>query len=145
MNLSARTLGELKAIAKERGIPFAEQIKKADIIKAIEAEGSKDNVIKAPERKSAPPGVGTIAGGIIGSTHPNTTPDKTRPVAPKAVRPQEDPDKIAIYAEKNLYWAGVGKLDVGFNFVKKEVADKWLTHRAVREVSPEEVAAYYGV
>lgn len=53
-------------------------------------------------------------------------------------------EKIAIYSEKNLFWSGVGELQNGYNIVTKEASVKWLTHKSVREVTPEEVAKYYG-
>lgn len=53
-------------------------------------------------------------------------------------------DKVALYSQKNIHWNGVGALKVGYNIVKKEVADKWLTRKTVREVTPQELASYYG-
>ncbi len=53
-------------------------------------------------------------------------------------------DKMALYSERNLHWNGVGALVKGYNIVTKEDSVKWLTHKAVREASPKEVARYYG-
>lgn len=53
-------------------------------------------------------------------------------------------EKIAVYSAKNLYWGGVGSLERGYNIVTKEESEKWLTHKAVREATPEEVAKHYG-
>jgi hypothetical protein len=33
---------------------------------------------------------------------------------------------------------------VGYNIVTKEASEKWLTHRLVRTVTPEELASHYG-
>ena len=52
--------------------------------------------------------------------------------------------KVAVYSERNLHWNGVGQLQKGYNIVTKEVSEKWLKHRAVREATPAEVAKHYG-
>lgn len=53
-------------------------------------------------------------------------------------------DKMALYSERNLHWNGVGALVKGYNIVTKEASVKWLSHKAVREASPKEVARHYG-
>lgn len=53
-------------------------------------------------------------------------------------------EKMALYSERNLHWNGVGALVKGYNIVTKEESVKWLTHKAVREASPKEVARHYG-
>lgn len=50
----------------------------------------------------------------------------------------------AIHTLKNLYWSGVGELNIGYNIVNEEDAKKWLTHKAVRIATPDEVAKHYG-
>jgi hypothetical protein len=52
-------------------------------------------------------------------------------------------DKVAIHSSKNLFKYGVGKLKVGYNIVTQEAEEFWLTHRAVRKATPEEVAKAY--
>jgi len=69
-------------------------------------------------------------------------PEEGKPEGYKA--PTEPEEKIAIYSTKNIYWNGLGKIDQGYNIVAKEASEKWLTHKAVREATPEEVAKYYG-
>jgi hypothetical protein len=46
---------------------------------------------------------------------------------------------VALYAERNLVWQGVGKVQKGYNIVTKEAAAKWLTLGTIREASPEEI------
>lgn len=57
---------------------------------------------------------------------------------------KEPVEKVAVFAEKNLFWREVGTLEKGYNIVAKEKSEKWITHKAVRLASPEEVASYYG-
>lgn len=56
-------------------------------------------------------------------------------------KPQE---KVAIYSSKNLNWNGVGELAIGYNIVTKAQAEQWVTHKSVREATPEEVKRAYG-
>ena len=44
----------------------------------------------------------------------------------------------------NINWNGVGQVQKGYNIVTKEASEKWLTHKAVRLATPEELASYYG-
>jgi hypothetical protein len=52
-------------------------------------------------------------------------------------------EKVAIYSNKNLFKNGLGELKIGYNIVTKEASDFWVTHKAVRTVTPEEVAQAY--
>jgi hypothetical protein len=68
------------------------------------------------------------------------------PPAPKEgeineINPKE---KIAVYSQKNLHMDNLKPLSVGYNIISKESSEKWLTHKAVRIASPEEVASHYG-
>lgn len=57
---------------------------------------------------------------------------------------KESGEKVAIHSLKNLYWGGLGDISRGYNIVSKEASEKWVTHKAVRLATPEEVASYYG-
>jgi hypothetical protein len=52
-------------------------------------------------------------------------------------------EKVALYSERNLSWVGVGELKIGYNIVTKEQADQWVSHKSVREASPEELKGAY--
>jgi hypothetical protein len=51
--------------------------------------------------------------------------------------------KVAIYSSKNLFKNGLGEIKVGYNIVTKEASDFWVTHKAVRVATPEEVSKAY--
>lgn len=58
---------------------------------------------------------------------------------------KEDKDElVAVFAQKHLFWNGLGNLQKGYNIVTKEASEKWTTHKAVRIATPSEVASYYG-
>ena len=60
--------------------------------------------------------------------------------------PKPDPnEKIAVYSKRNVYWANVGKLAKGYNFITREESEKWLRLSGVREATPEEVAAHFDI
>ena len=52
-------------------------------------------------------------------------------------------EKVAVYSNKNLFKNGLGELKIGYNIVTKEASDFWVTHKAVRTATPEEVAQAY--
>lgn len=139
-NLSTRSVAELKLIAREKGLDV-EGLKKTQIVEALEAEGADANVITStstnPSGTSSASAVSNDNGVLI-----SPQPERVK-TTPKHTNPNEG--KVAIFSERNLSWSGVGKIDKGYNFVTKEVAEKWLAHRAVREATPEEVASHFGV
>jgi hypothetical protein len=79
---------------------------------------------------------------------PKTTEKKSNAV--KKEEPKKEPtvvptDKVVVFSNRNLHWQEVGQLQRGFNIVKKEAAEKWLTRKgAVRQATPEELAKHYG-
>ncbi len=62
----------------------------------------------------------------------------------KKIKNESLKEKIAVYSERNIHWNGVGDLEKGYNIVTKEASVKWLTHKSVRQATPEEVAKHYG-
>ena len=76
---------------------------------------------------------------VIGSFIPPVPKEK-----PEAKKATESLEKVAVYATKNLHWNGVGSIETGYNIVSKEASEKWITHKAVRLATPEEVAKFYG-
>jgi hypothetical protein len=54
-------------------------------------------------------------------------------------------EKVAVHSSKNLFKYGTGELKVGYNIVTRQDADFWVTHKAVRLATPEEVAKEYKI
>jgi len=63
----------------------------------------------------------------------------------KKIVEKKEYDKIAIHSTKNVYLPGVGKVLTGYNIVKRDAAEKWLTRDHIREATPEEIAREYGL
>jgi hypothetical protein len=87
---------------------------------------------KSPSKKS-------VSNEIIGSN----IPDMLDMTATKA--PAERKETVALFSTKNVNWENVGKLEKGYNIVKKAEAERWLTRSHVRLATPEELAREYGV
>lgn len=54
-------------------------------------------------------------------------------------------EKVAVFSIRNLFWNGVGELNSGYTILPKEESEKWLSHKAVRLATPEEVAKHYKI
>lgn len=52
-------------------------------------------------------------------------------------------EKVAVYSTKNLFKYGVGELKVGYNIIPKQHEEFWLSLKAVRSATPQEVAKEY--
>jgi hypothetical protein len=113
-----KTVPQLKAYAKKNNIDLYGTSTKEEMLEAILPFVPRKDVVEVKETKQA----------------------KTR----KKVALEIPTDKMALYSERNLHWNGVGALVKGYNIVTKEDSVKWLTHKAVREASPKEVARHYG-
>lgn len=66
------------------------------------------------------------------------------PETPRKPIKKDSKEKVAIYSIKNLYWGELGDISAGYNIVSKEDSEQWITHKAVRLATPEEVAQHYG-
>ncbi len=131
---SNKNLNELRTMAQELGID-PNGLRKGQLVEAIETKAN--NVISVPGSQApSDPNIVSDSAGVIGSD-----------VEYNAPGPEKNPaeGKVAVYSERSLNWTGVGKLKMGYNFLSKEDADKWLVHRLVREATPEEVADHFGV
>jgi hypothetical protein len=123
------TVLELKSYAKKNDIDLFGVSTKEEILEVVlsfypRVEGDrKEDLPKAPEKKSK---------------------------AVKKEEPKKEPkavptDKVVVFSSRNIHWQEVGQLNKGFNIVKKEAAEKWLTRKgAVRQATPEELAKHYG-
>ena len=115
--LQKKTVFELKSYAKKNNIDILGSTTKADILEVIL------NWVPLEE-------------------FPNQEPKQEVKVDFK--KDKLETEKIALYSIKNLFWNGIGELNTGYNIVSKEESEKWLTHKAVRIATPEEVASHYG-
>jgi len=52
---------------------------------------------------------------------------------------------VALLSTRNVSWNGVGKVEIGYNIVTEEQAEKWLTRNHITLATPEDVAKGYGL
>jgi hypothetical protein len=102
-----------------------------------------NDVITMPTPKTATakksPSKKAVSNEVIGSNIPDML-DITTTKAPA-----ERKETVALFSTKNVNWENVGKLEKGYNIVKKAEAERWLTRGHVRLATPEELAREYGV
>jgi hypothetical protein len=116
---------------------FIAEIKAAE---AVEAKVEEKAVVIETPKPSEKPGLGPVGNGAMGST---TFKEEKKTAAPKkAVKKEET---VAIHSTRNVTWAEVGKVYIGYNIVSKEAAEKWLTRDHTRLATPEEVAQEFGL
>jgi hypothetical protein len=151
-HLSSKTAKELRDYALENGIDIGEAKTKTKILSilmdiesniTVPEQVVAENIISVPEPKKsfATSNTKSNEDGVITV---RSAEKNYPPVKAEKKTPEVSEDKVAVYSEKNLHWQGVGKLTFGYNIITREVAEKWLTNKNVREATPEEVATYYG-
>jgi hypothetical protein len=52
---------------------------------------------------------------------------------------------VALLSTRNVSWNGVGRVEVGYNIVTEEQAEKWLTRNHITVATPDDVAKGYGL
>jgi len=71
------------------------------------------------------------------------------PVVEKTEKPAKTEKKsektVALLSTRNVSWNGVGSVEVGYNIVTPEQAEKWLTRNHITIAAPEDVAKGYGL
>lgn len=139
MTEPATTDHPVKSRATKKAAAKTEVVENVSVTEA-EAPAPAENVITAPQRKTSKgPSITQNDNGVIGSPQAERVFEKV-----VEEKPKEDPNKTAVWSDKNVRWSGVGALVKGYNIVTKEAAEKWLSRGGIREATPEEVAAHYG-
>jgi hypothetical protein len=111
--------------------------------KSVKETTTTEEVITIPAPDQVVPGLGPVADGVMGSSLVSKT---EKPKVSTSKSKTSDTDKVAIFSSKNVTWSEIGsKVYRGYNIVKPELADKWLTKDFVRLATPEEVAKEFGL
>lgn len=142
--IPAKLVDEESIIPEEK----VEEVKAA-VEEALKSKSVKEDtkvtedVITAPVPEDLVPGLGPVANGVMGTgfMSKNEKP-KVSTNKPKL----GDSDKVAVFSTRNVSWSEIGsKVNRGYNIMKKETADKWLTKDFIRLATPEEVAKEFGL
>lgn len=139
MTEPATTDHPVKRRATKKAAAKTQVVENVSVTEA-EAPAPAENVISAPTREtSSGPSIISNDNGVIGSPQAERVFNKVVEEEPK-----ENPNRTAVWSDKNIRWQGVGSLVKGYNIVTKEAAEKWLSRDGIREATPEEVATHYG-
>jgi hypothetical protein len=147
-HLSSKTIKELEQYAQENNVDLKGAKTKTRILaillgmeaEVVEAPAQEQIIIKSKETVKRTP----QSSSATNENNSIISRGAERMVVKKETMPKEEVDKVAIYSEKNMRWGLLGTLSMGYNIVNKEEAEKWLTLKAVREATPQEVATHYG-
>jgi DNA-binding protein H-NS len=68
-----------------------------------------------------------------------------KPAKPEKTEKKSAEKTVALLSTRNVTWNGVGSVEVGYNIVTEEQAEKWLTRSHITLATPEDVAKGYGL
>jgi hypothetical protein len=108
------------------------------------AEDYKESTVITGPEQTKTPRISNTKSNDDGVITVHSADKRYPPIKSEKKTPEITNEKVAVHSSKNLSWQGVGKLSPGYNILTKEIAEKWLTNKYVREAAPEEVATYYG-
>ena len=98
---------------------------------------ANENLVGSEEKvEDNAPSVESTPNGTIGTSE--VAHKLIKSVEPKAAKKEK---LVALYSPNNRFWDDHGRLEKGYNFVKKADADAWLTQEGIRLATPEEVKA----
>lgn len=120
---------------------MAEAKKKNPVPKNFQQRGEVITTSKGYKAKDEMQVIAPVANGAIGTSMQKIQTKETKESNSK----NTVQEKVAIHSTRNVYMPGVGKVLKGYNIVKREIADKWLSRDHIREATPEEVAREYGL
>jgi hypothetical protein len=151
-NLSSKTVKQLVEYAEENGIDLKDAKTKTKILSIIMdinsnisvAEDYKESTVITGPEQTKTPRISNTKSNDDGVITVHSADKRYPPIKSEKKTPEITNEKVAVHSSKNLSWQGVGKLSPGYNILTKEIAEKWLTNKYVREAAPEEVATYYG-
>jgi len=99
----------------------------------------KEVVVEVVKKEKEVPTLNHTESGAIGSG----TNKGEKPKAEPKVNPKPEVEKVALFAENNVYSEDFGKISIGYNIVTKKASEFWLKRRDIRLATPEEVAGAF--
>jgi len=144
MNFNDMSIKALRTYAKDNKIKLQSATKKADIVAILEeatadqeATSLLEDFISDAENKEA----------VVGSSAEETRvareeAEKIAKVMATEVDPQtpkRTDDRVCVYSTRKYSSSKLGKLDLGYNIVKRELANMWVRLPDVRPASEQEL------
>lgn len=145
MDFDSMSIKDLRTYAKEHGIKLQSATKKADILDIVKTnaqagiEEDYDELLASAENE-----------GQAVMTSPNEERRQQKEeeiIAERLMKQEVDEQKpkgndlsVCLYSEKKYSSTHLGKLDIGYNIVKKDLAKVWIRLPDVRLADKEELA-----
>jgi len=144
MNFNDMSIKALRTYAKDNKIKLQSATKKADIVAILEeatadqeATSLLEDFVSDAENKEA----------VVGSSAEETRAareeaEKIAKVMATEVDPQtpkRTDDRVCVYSTRKYSSSKLGKLDLGYNIVKRELANMWVRLPDVRPASEQEL------
>ena len=145
MDFDSMSIKDLRTYAKEHGVKLQSATKKADILDIVKTnaqagiEEDYDELLASAENE-----------GQAVMTSPNEERRQQKEddiIAERLMKQEVDEQKpkgndlsVCLYSEKKYSSTHLGKLDIGYNIVKKDLAKIWIRLPDVRLADKEELA-----
>ena len=125
MNFNDMSIKALRAYAKENGIKLQSATKKSEIV-AILTEATEDTAVVENNVVASKAEQAREREDLLEREVPDNT-------------PQKNDQGVIIYSERRYSSSKLGKLDLGYNIVKDNLARYWVRLPDVRIADPEEL------
>lgn len=148
MNFNDMSIAKLRDYAKANGIKLQSATKKADIVAILE-EATQETAQETPVldeqawNDSAESGPAVVTAPTEDARAAREEEEIARRLETQEVsdnKPGPKDDKVCVYSERKYSSSKLGRLDLGYNIVKKDVGAIWVRLPDVREASKEELA-----
>ena len=145
MDFDSMSIKDLRTYAKEHGIKLQSATKKADILDIVKTnaqagiEEDYDELLASAENEGQ---------AVMTSPNEERRQQKEEEIIAERLMKQEVDDQkpkandlsVCLYSEKKYSSTHLGKLDIGYNIVKKDLAKIWIRLPDVRLADKEELA-----
>ena len=125
MNFNDMSIKALRAYAKENGIKLQSATKKSDIV-AILTEATEDTAVVENNVVASKAEQAREREDLLEREVPDNT-------------PKNDDQGVIVYSERRYSSSKLGKLDLGYNIVKEDLARYWVRLPDVRIADADEL------
>jgi len=145
MNFDEMNIKDLRTYAKANGIKLQSAVKKSEILAIV-----KENAVEEPKslyELFAEDAGSETEQSVVTSPNENARKAKEDAIIAERVMNTDIEDRkptgkdmaVCVYSEKKYSSSSLGRLDIGYNIVKEELAKIWVRLPDVRAASPEEL------
>lgn len=141
MNFNDMSIAKLREYAKANGIKLQSATKKADIVAILEeaTAPAEELTFEAPE-DSTPSVVTAPTEDARAAREQEEIARRLETQEVPDMKPTAKDDKVCVYSERKYSSSKLGKLDLGYNIVKEDLARIWIRLPDVRAASKDELA-----